>query len=59
MPKFPGDRRGWPFTWLFGLRRAGCWLRDPKAVADTEQVEGLALERGGLRGRPGWGRWSS
>jgi hypothetical protein len=44
----PGDRRGWPFTWLFGLRRAGCRLRAPEAVADTEQVEGLALDRGGV-----------
>jgi hypothetical protein len=47
-PKPPGDRRGWPFTWLFGLRRAGRWLRAPEAVADTGQVEGLALKRGGV-----------
>jgi len=44
----PGDRRGWPFTWLFGLRRAGCRLHAPEAVADTGQAEGLALDRGGV-----------
>jgi hypothetical protein len=44
----PGDRRGWPFTWLFGLRWAGCRLHAPEAVADTGQVEGLALDRGGV-----------
>ena len=38
------------------MRRAGCRLRDPEAVADTGQVEGLALDRGGVVTRRTAGR---
>ena len=45
MPKFfPGDRRGWPFTWLLGLRRAGC----EGDRAGRAELQAVLAEDGGI-----------